>query len=694
MAILKKYKFNNPYFILSRNDRWDLELCPDSTYANIPLGLCERCLISYINIEDNKCIENNKLFSMEKYKWQDAENNGVDLYDIGLTGIDNGFINFRKDRISNQEFYNILTNSHFHINENDNRLFLSPVTGNTLEYTYEYDINEGYISLKGGFFQGFFKLYGFNYQVLPDKIENSCSLEFTIRKRDYKTDDKILNKINPDNSGIFFYIGTRAENKFWDQYNTNVEQFDNNNKIDYYSDSYLNDQSDYNLDISNIIYSDYFNEDLEEDKVITDKNYLLEPDYIDEKKCQLLSNYDFSLDPYVIWDNNSSNNLSNKENNNNAISKSHISEYFLNEYGYAQSNNCPCYCKQNEKVDKKCITHIIPNPFWYTRFETDICTTNNICNETEDNNHGCGPCDSYYLDEYYDEFNNGCCTTEGYLIDSDYFMPEVSLKDVLVTTSEGHPINETGYYEFTSDNKFLLFNHTKTGYTASNYIEGLSITFTGRTSSFKGNFYLLLNHTKTGYTVDSIDKLLSKYENTYDVIGDIVNNAFALRITPDNAIGYRYLINNCDDEKTFEIVEEYSKPNVFPFDKWNVINVVFKIIDNVSYNIKNNRKLKLYFYINGFLVFISKEIPELKLKQLADTFEKQECVPYNISLGGGTQGLSEKIWLNYYEIPKKILPLEKYFAGTFIGDFKSFKFYNCKLNFNEIKNNFIYENNQ
>ena len=694
MTILKKYKFSNPYFMLSKTDNWDLELCPDSLYTNIPKGLTEKCLISYINIENDNCVENNQLFSLYDYIWENAKNDGVELYDIGLTGMDNGFINFRKDRISNQEFYDLLTNSHFHIDENDKRLFLTPISGNTLEYSYPYEFKDGYVSLKGGFFQGFFKLYGFNYQTLPDSIENFWSIEFTLRKHEYETDDNILNIYNPNNSGIFFYIGTRAENKFWDQYNT-LDQFENNNRIEYNSDDYVNNESPYKLNTSNIIYSDYFNDDPEEDKVITDKNYLLEPDYINDKNCQFLSSYDFCLDPYVIWDTNSNSNINNHNTINSASSNSYFSKYFLNEYGYAQSNFCPCRCSDilnNENKNKKCITHRIPNPFWYTRFETDICISDNQCESAENNNHGCGPCDAYYLDEYYDEFNNGCCETEGYLIDSDYFMPEVSLNDILITTSEGHKTNETGFYEIISNNKFLLFNHTQTGYTTNNYIEGLSVAFTGRTSSFKGNYFLLLNHTQTGYTVNTIDKLLSKYENTYDVIGDIVNNAFALRITPDNAIGYRYLVNDCNNENGYEIIEEYSKPNIFPVDKWNVINVKFKIINNTNFNFKRDRKLKLYFYINGFLVFISKELPELKLKALKDTFEKQECVPYNISLGGGTQGLCEKIWLNYYELPKKILPLEKYFAGTFIGDFKSFKFYNCNLSFKEIKNNFIYEN--
>jgi hypothetical protein len=57
--------------------------------------------------------------------------------------------------------------------------------------------------------------------------------------------------------------------------------------------------------------------------------------------------------------------------------------------------------------------------------------------------------------------------------------------------------------------------------------------------------------------------------------------------------------------------------------------------------------------------------------------EKQEAVPYSISIGGGTQGLVETILPDYMCNINNEFPLETYFTGTFIGDFKSFKFYTC-----------------
>ena len=41
--------------------------------------------------------------------------------------------------------------------------------------------------------------------------------------------------------------------------------------------------------------------------------------------------------------------------------------------------------------------------------------------------------------------------------------------------------------------------------------------------------------------------------------------------------------------------------------------------------------------------------------------------------------------------PYRVYPLEKHFAGTFIGYFKSFKFYNCDVEHINIVNNFKFE---
>ena len=85
--------------------------------------------------------------------------------------------------------------------------------------------------------------------------------------------------------------------------------------------------------------------------------------------------------------------------------------------------------------------------------------------------------------------------------------------------------------------------------------------------------------------------------------------------------------------------------------------------------------MKIYIFVNNKLKFISKLLPMLNLKSLNDNSNKQEGVPYNISIGGGTQGLAEVIYVNYYYESLYTLPIEKHFAGNFVGDIKSFSFF-------------------
>ena len=101
--------------------------------------------------------------------------------------------------------------------------------------------------------------------------------------------------------------------------------------------------------------------------------------------------------------------------------------------------------------------------------------------------------------------------------------------------------------------------------------------------------------------------------------------------------------------------------------------------------------IKLYFYVDGKLVYVTKSLPKFNFHALNEMYEKQESVPFNISLGGGTQGLAETVLPNYMLEPTRVYPLEENFAGTFIGYIKSFKFYNCGMEYMNILNNYRYE---
>lgn len=127
---------------------------------------CNKSYLDNITIADFSSfdIDNGVLYS--DVVWGSAINDGVVLNNIGFTGVDNGFISFRKDRITNEKFLELFLNSKFEINSDDKRFFMTPITGNTLNYDYPMFLNESeenkYLSFKGGFYQGFLNYMDIN----------------------------------------------------------------------------------------------------------------------------------------------------------------------------------------------------------------------------------------------------------------------------------------------------------------------------------------------------------------------------------------------------------------------------------------------------------------------------------------------------------------------------------------------------
>ena len=153
------------------------------------------------------------------------------LCDIGLTGIDNGLV-----QNMSGETIEITTGLYTNISDKfsrykyDRRMKLHPITGFTTtqnrlwnDNSYTYDLNYqnvggdiGYVAnLKGGFFQGFYKIPGYDYQVFPQRVPLGWTAEFMLKYRWTGDTSGGLNNRYPDNKGTFFYMGARAENKFY-----------------------------------------------------------------------------------------------------------------------------------------------------------------------------------------------------------------------------------------------------------------------------------------------------------------------------------------------------------------------------------------------------------------------------------------------------------------------------------------------
>lgn len=232
MGNIKNFNFNKLDVFLSNTDYWDMSLSTDEN----PLIPC-----SGVTSGDSNVVwydfNNNSIYSTgitsantitSLVHWNNAINTGYTLNTFGLTGIDNGYIGFNKlsGDTDNQALLSALTTSSLVITSGETNLKLSRVTGTTNSgYTYNIkdsnDISGKYISLCGGFYQGFYKLDGTTYELLPNRVNESWSAEFWVKPENICSGftGTTLNDLYPDNKGFFFYIGTRAENKFWNIFN-------------------------------------------------------------------------------------------------------------------------------------------------------------------------------------------------------------------------------------------------------------------------------------------------------------------------------------------------------------------------------------------------------------------------------------------------------------------------------------------
>ena len=157
------------------------------------------------------------------------------LCNVGLTSIDNGLF----PRMSGETLYysmGIDTATTYNSQYYDRRFKMRPVWSYAKSPNYKFsgitadtayyivsktgDTVGSYQELYGGFFQGFYKLWGYDYEVFPERVNKGWTMETIIKPRQVEeysltSNEKYLNNIYPQNSGMFFFMGTRAENKFY-----------------------------------------------------------------------------------------------------------------------------------------------------------------------------------------------------------------------------------------------------------------------------------------------------------------------------------------------------------------------------------------------------------------------------------------------------------------------------------------------
>jgi hypothetical protein len=555
MGNIKNYDNRKLDVKLSNNDYWDFFLAKDArAISNTDYS---DCLIVDFDFNNPSIFTSGSPITISSLAvWTGATNTGYTLNTIGLTGIDNGLVTFTKNPsdTTNNAMLSVLTGSTLYIPSGDSRLHLNKVSGMTGDYIYPIDIIDDtitYARLNGGFYQGYYKIDGTNYEVLPSRTNNGFVIQ-TLIYRDDTTNytGNTLNDTYPNNKGFFFYIGTRAENKFWNLFNG--------------ADTGCTSACTATSGCSDTI-SDWCTIPKENQMVIqgiinTGETITLFPDQNIQTEI---------TNPFLI---------------------------------YGRAGNGSSYFPCNT----------VPSGF----------------------------------------------------------------SDETVKTYDGQPkIITTPKTKITNyQNPFLIY---------------------GRAGN--GSSYFPCNTVPSGFSNETVKSVSGftksiEFDNIYYIL-DIIDNSLGFIIKDDGSIGYRLLTvtGQCSGDtyvSGITIHEEYSGPDLVQYQDWVNVIVRFKVSDyynDCDFKIKGPRKGKLMFYINGKLKFSVKDFPEFIGKRLDEHMEKQIGVPYNISIGGGTQGLIESLTFDGRDINDLGLPIEKNFAGTFMGRISRFTFYNCDLNYMDIQ---------
>lgn len=303
--------------------------------------------------------------------------------------------------------------------------------------------------------------------------------------------------------------------------------------------------------------------------------------------------------------------------------------------------------------------------------------------------------------------NTGCTSgcTSGTCISGDVVTSGCTIqKEVDSYTSTGWPIYPSSYNETNICNQFLIYDRTPSGHTACNFNQGDCITLTAMTyqNPHLENLFPILHRGISGETACTYDKRDIDIRGTnLDVNSDIVDNALGFRIKDDGSIGYRLLTYSatCSGETSITgatIEEGYSISGLVENDMWT--HIAIRFIPDIVYDIcdliyKPKRSGKLYFYVNSKLKYIVNDFDEFIARRLNDDITKQQSVPFNISLGGGSQGLIDSKTFDGPDPDDLGLLIEQNFAGTFIGGISKFRFYGDKLCYCTIQDNFNVERN-
>ena len=554
--------------------------------------------------------------------------------DIGLTGIDNGLV----ESMTGQSitFTNGINDyTKFDRLSFDRRLKLFQVTGYTstnvrfsgFDDTILYEVvskNDSvgrYHELYGGFYQGFYRLFGYDYDIFPERMNKGWSVEMLLKPRLFNeyspsVGETTLNEIYPNNKDMFFYFGARAENKFY-----------------HYADGHPRCLTGYT-------------------RVTSEVTGLT--------TCACCINSVVNSRCIFIYPPRPT--------------KSDCNDCITCGWEY-KSHDCPSPTPTPTPtptpvpVPSNCETISACTPGCTCL----ICTTCNDCEKCVD------------CLKYSGSVENTC--------ESDPLFD--SMSNALAFKLCGSPNNPqigvrvlrfTGGCETSGTCSTTGITYT-TGYTIDNYCSPPIYPY-------------CLQHNPSYLDLEHWFHITAVWErytwlNTCDLwyrggIGDITE---------------KKLLDGLADNSASLITVPYTQDCGKEPEKINLVNLNEEwLID------KDYRKGRLKIYINGRIFYTIEDFEEIIPRALSTDKEKQVGVPYNISWGGGTQGLRENLTFSsttgttYIQDPECFptndlvgttfsglttdILLEQNFAGSFDGGISQFRMYVEPLSSDEVKHNF------
>jgi hypothetical protein len=602
--------------------------------------------------------------------------------DIGLVGMDNGLVTSLVGQTIT--FTNGLFNQteKFQRTYFDRRMKMFQVTGYTSQYNrfsgipkntlYEIESavepNVGkYHKLYGGFYQGFYKLFGYDYEALPERTNKGWSVEMLLKPRIINdripgSGDTTLNEIYPDNKNTFFYLGTRAENKFYHHADGHPRCFTGYTRVTSGLTDCLVTCACCNTGVTN-------------------------------SRCI------FVYPPRSV---------------------DGIHDYHIN-YGCdvckEQKRYCGCDCGEEPcgTCGWECKTHpcalitgVTPTPMPIVPLICKPCEpsptptptpspTPIYCETTPVCEHECPDCDT--CDECIDCIT---CATTGY----------TSIEDTCEKDPLWDSISNAFSVKFSGDPRNPKICVKVLRFTGDCVTTG-SCETTGVTQM-------------TGYTIDTYcspngiyDYCLTKCDTFFDLekwmLVDVVWRRYTWLDTCD--LQWRGGLGDITEVKYLDsLVNDTTKLIKPPYTHENC-SIDPETIELVKLNQKwlndlEFRMGRLKIYVNGKPFFTIENFEEIIPRPLDTDKERQIGVPFNMSWGGGTQGLHENLvfssctlpYTDYIQdpelFPENILSgttlagmrtnilLEQNFGGTFEGGISQFRMYVDPLTAPEIKHNF------